>query len=242
MSQYEFPPTYDDLSAVFLNCTLKPSPQRSNTEGLIAVPKAIMEKHGVSTTILRAVDHDIAPGVYPDMREHGAQGDVWPRLSQTILMADILVIATPIWLGEPSSVCRRIVERLYSLSSETQDNGQYIYYGKVAGCLVDGNEDGGKHCSMNLLYSMQHIGYTIPPQADAYWTGEAGPGPSYLDEGSGGPHNEFTNRKLTFMSWNLMHMARMLKDAGGVPAYGNQSGAWSKGERFGFESSDYPTD
>jgi multimeric flavodoxin WrbA len=95
---------------------------------------------------------------------------------------------------------------------------------------------------MNLLYSMQHIGYTIPPQADAYWTGEAGPGPSYLDDGSGGPHNDFTNRNLTFMSWNLMHMARLLKDAGGIPAYGNQSGAWSDGERFGFESSDYPTD
>jgi len=242
LSQYEPPPTYDDLSAVFVNCTLKPNPQRSNTDGLIAVPKAIMEKHGVSTTVLRAVDHDIAPGVYPDMREHGAQSDEWPRLSQTILMADILVIATPIWLGEPSSVCRRIVERLYALSSQTQDNGQYVYYGKVAGCLVGGNEDGGKHCSMNLLYSMQHIGYTIPPQADTYWTGEAGPGPSYLDEGSGGPHNDFTNRNLTFMSWNLMHMARLLKDAGGIPAYGNQSGAWSDGERFGFESSDYPTD
>ena len=76
---------------------------------------------------------------------------------------------------------------------------------------------------MNILYSLQHIGYVIPPQADAGWIGEAGPGPSYLDEGSGGPENEFTNRNTTFMTWNLMHLANMLDQAGGIPAYGNQT-------------------
>jgi multimeric flavodoxin WrbA len=85
---------------------------------------------------------------------------------------------------------------------------------------------------MNILYSLQHLGYTIPPQADAGWIGEAGPGPSYLDEGSGGPDNEFTNRNATFMTWNLMHLGRMLRRAGGVPAYGNQRSEWDAGARF----------
>ena len=91
----------------------------------------------------------------------------------------------------------------------------------MGGCLITGNEDGIKHCAMNVLYSLQHIGFTIPPQADAGWIGAVGPGPSYLDEGSGGPESDFTNRNTTFMTWNLLHLARMLKDAGGIPAYGN---------------------
>ena len=102
----------------------------------------------------------------------------------------------------------------------------------MAGCLVTGNEDGAKHCAMNVLYSLQHLGCAIPPQADAAWLGEAGPGPSYLDPGSGGPENEFTQRNTTFMTWNLLHLARMLKDAGGFPAYGNQRSLWEAGCRF----------
>jgi hypothetical protein len=88
---------------------------------------------------------------------------------------------------------------------------------------------------MNILYSLQHLGFTIPPQADAAWLGGVGPGPSYLDPGSGGPGNEFTNRNTTFMAWNLMHVARLLKDAGGIPAHGNQRREWDAGCRF-----DYP--
>ncbi len=101
----------------------------------------------------------------------------------------------------------------------------------MAGCLIPGNEDGAKHCAMNVLYSLQHIGYTIPPQADAGWIGEAGPGPSYLDPGSGGPDNDFTNRNVSFMTHNLLHMAAMLNRAGGIPAYGNQRTAWEAGCR-----------
>ena len=108
-----------------------------------------------------------------------------------------------------------MIERLYSSSGDLNDRGQYAYYGRVGGCLITGNEDGAKHCAMNILYSLQHLGYVIPPQADAAWLGEAGPGPSYRDEGSGGPENDFTNRNTTFMTWNLLHLARMLKDAGG---------------------------
>ena len=120
-----------------------------------------------------------------------------------------------------------------------QRAGQYAYYGRVAGCLITGNEDGAKHCAMNILYSLQHLGYTIPPQADSGWIGEAGPGPSYLDPGSGGPENDFTNRNTTFMTWNLMHLARMLKDAGGIPAHGNQRSEWDAGCRFDFANPEH---
>jgi multimeric flavodoxin WrbA len=105
--------------------------------------------------------------------------------------------------------------------------------------LITGNEDGVKHCAQNVLYTLQHIGYTIPPQADAGWIGEAGPGPSYLDPGSGGPENDFTNRNTTFMTWNLMHLARMLRAAAGIPAYGNIRAGWDAGCRYDFANPDY---
>lgn len=230
---------FSDLKALFINCTLKRSPERSHTQGLIDIATAIMEKNGVATETIRAVDHDIAYGVWPDMTEHGWETDTWPGILDKVMGAEILVITSPIWLGEKSSVCTKVIERLYAASSELNDVGQYAYYGRVGGCLITGNEDGAKHCSMNILYSLQHLGYVIPPQADAAWLGEAGPGPSYLDDGSGGPDNDFTNRNTTFMTWNLLHLARMIKDAGGMPAHGNQRAAWDAGCRFDFDNPDY---
>ncbi len=166
------------------------------------------------------------------MRKEGWETDEWPEhIWPKVNAADILVIGTPIWLGEESSVCRVIIERLYAHSAQTNEKGQYVYYGKTGGCIVTGNEDGIKHCSMTVLYALQHIGYTIPPQADCGWIGEAGPGSSYGDDGAG-LDNEFTKRNAAFMSWNLMHMARMLKDAGGIPAHGNQPEAWKAGDHF----------
>ena len=109
----------------------------------------------------------------------------------------------------------------------------------MGGCIITGNEDGAKHCAMNILYSLQHLGYTIPPQADSAWLGEAGPGPSYLDPGSGGPENDFTNRNTTFLTWNQLHVARMLKDAGGIPAHGNQRSEWEAGCRFDFANPEH---
>ncbi len=223
---------FSDLNALFLNCTLKPSPQLSHTEGLMKISKAIMEANGMAVEMLRPVDYNIAYGVYPDMTEHGWAQDDWPKIYAKVKTANILVIGSAIWLGEKSSICTKVIERLYATSSDLNDQGQYAYYGRVGGCLITGNEDGIKHCSMNILYSLQHLGYVIPPQADAGWIGEAGPGPSYLDPGSGGPENDFTNRNTTFMTWNLMHLARMLKDAGGVPAHGNQRSKWDAGCRF----------
>ncbi|HHP7238335.1 flavodoxin family protein [Longibacter sp.] len=230
------PYDYGDLSALFLNCTLKPSPHPSHTRTLIDVSAAIMEENDVDVEIVRPVDLDLAPGVYGNMTDHGFETDDWPALYETVLEADILVLGSPIWLGEKSSVCQQVIERLYANSSDLNDRGQYAYYGRVGGCLITGNEDGIKHCSMGILYALQHLGYTIPPQADAGWIGEAGPGLSYGDERDDGSRvgfdNEFTQRNTTFMTWNLMHTAYRLKESGGVPAHGNQRSEWEAGCRF----------
>lgn len=223
---------FSDLTALYLNCTLKPSSQLSHTEGLMNISKEVMKRNGVKTEMIRPVDYNLPPGVYPNMAEHGFDSDDWPDIQKKVMDADILIIGTPIWLGEKSSVCTKVIERLYSHSAELNDEGQYAYYGRTGGCIITGNEDGIKHCAMNILYSLQHLGYVIPPQADSGWIGEAGPGPSYMDEDSGGPENEFTQRNTTFLTWNLLHMARMLKDLGGIPAHGNQRSEWDAGCRF----------
>ncbi|TDS84288.1 flavodoxin family protein [Nesterenkonia aurantiaca] len=217
---------FSGLKAVFFNCTLKRSPELCHTSGLVELSAGLMRRQGVQVEIIRPIDHPIATGVYPDMTEHGWERDAWPELFERVKAADIIVVAGPIWLGDNSSVTKQVIERLYAMSGLTNDAGQYIYYGKVGGALVTGNEDGVKHCAMNILYSLQHIGVTIPPAADAGWIGPIGPGPSYLDEGSGGPESDFTNRNTTFMAWNLMHMAMMLRRAGGIPAWGNVPEQW----------------
>lgn len=232
------PARYDDLRAVFLNTTLKKGDEASHTEDLMGTAAAIMKKNGVDVEMIRVVDHRIAFGVYPDMTEHGWENDDWPRLQKKIMAAEILVIGTPIWLGEESSVCRLVIERLYGNSGKLNDKGQYDYYGRVGGCIVTGNEDGAKHCAMTVLYALSHIGYAIPPQADAAWVGEAGPGHSYGDDGAG-YDNEFTQRNVTFMAWNLLHLARLLKDNDGIPAHGNQRSRWDAGCRFDHPNPDY---
>lgn len=234
---------FSDLKAMFINCTLTKSPAKSHTELLMQVSMNIMKKQGVQVDYIRSVDHDIAQGVYPDMREKGWEKDEWPELFKKVINADILVLAGPIWLGDNSSEMKKIIERLYAYSGELNKKGQWIYYGRVGGCLITGNEDGIKHCAMDVLYSLQHIGYTIPPQADAGWIGEAGPGLSYGDELEDGSRegldNEFTQRNTTFMTWNLLHTARLLKDNGGITPYGNQRKEWDAGSRFDYENPEY---
>lgn len=243
MSDSKPPAGYADLKALIVNCTLKKSPQESHTDTLLEAVRHILTANSVTVENIRLVDHDVAFGVYPDMTEHGAESDAWPELWPRVRDADILIIGSPIWLGEKSSVCTQFIERLYAMSGELNEKGQYVYYGKVGGCVVTGNEDGIKHVAAGVLYGLGHIGYTIPPAADAGWIGEAGPGPSYGDireDGSAvGADNEFTKRNTTFMTWNLMHLARLLKDAGGVPAYGNQRREWDAGSRFDFENPEY---
>lgn len=234
---------FSDLKAVLINCTLKRDLTASHTRLLLSVVAEIMEKNGVEVDHVHAVSHAVANGVYPDMTEHGWSKDDWPALWKRLESADILVIGTPIWLGAESSICRVIIERLYGMSAQLNDKGQSIFYGKAAGAVITGNEDGIKACAMTILYSMQHLGYVIPPQADCGWIGEAGPGPSYGDKQNSGPptgfDNEFTQRNTTIMAWNLMHVARMLKNAGGLPEQGNNRKAWDAGCRFDYENPDY---
>lgn len=235
---------FSALKAIYINCTLKKSPEKSHTDALIKVSKTIMEKEKVSIDEIRLVDHEVASGIYPDMTEHGWKDDEWPALSKRVMDADILILGTPIWLGEKSSEAQKLIERLYSMSGQTNDKGQYNFYGKVGGCIITGNEDGIKHSAMGILYSLQHIGYSIPPQSDCGWIGKVGPGPSYGDKEWDGKkldvpvgfESDFTNRNTTFMTYNLLHLASMLKQNNGYPSYGNSREDWDNGERWEFES------
>ncbi|MFD1552894.1 flavodoxin family protein [Putridiphycobacter roseus] len=238
---------FNNLKAVFVNCTLKKSPATSHMQKLMDLSKSIMEKEGAQVDEIRLVDHEVATGVYPDMTEHNWEKDEWPALFKRIFAADIILVGTPIWLGEKSSVAQKLIERLYAMSGQTNEKGQYLFYGKVGGCVITGNEDGVKHCAMGILYALQHVGYSIPPQADAGWIGAVGPGPSYGDkEWQGkkidpplGYDSDFTNRNTTFMTYNLMHLAKMLKDNGGYPNLGNSRKEWDDGSRWEFENPEY---
>lgn len=239
MADYDF----TGLKTIFFNGTLEKAPGKSHTDLLIDVSRKIMEKHGVDVEVIRVIDSGIATGLWPDMTKHGYVSDTWPDIYNKIKAADIVVITGPIWLGDNSSETRRIIERFYAVGHELNEKGQYAFYGKVGGTLVTGNEDGAKHCAMSILYSLQHLGFAIPPMADAAWLGEIGPGPSYGDELPDGTRagfdSDFTNRNTTFMTWNLMHLAKMLKDSGGFPAHGNQRSEWDAGTRFDFENPEY---
>jgi multimeric flavodoxin WrbA len=234
MSEIDY--DFSNLKALFINCSIKKDKSQSHTQKLIDKVVHIMTSEGVNVEELYALDHDIAYGMIKDGKEDG-QKDDWPKIQEKIMAADILVLGTPIWLGVKSSVVTHVIERMYAYSGDRNDKDQYLYYGKTAGCVITGNEDGIKHCAMDILYAMQHIGYTVPPQADCGWIGEAGPGPSYGDtEWDGQPigdgkspigfDNDFTNRNATFMAWNLMHMASLLKKNGGIPAIGNTTEKW----------------
>lgn len=231
---------HDELRALFVNTSLKRKSEESHTRLLLGASAAIMKKNGVSVEHLHLAARDFPPGVYPDMTEHGWPKDEWPVMWESVKAADILIVGTPLWLGEESSICRILIERLYAMSGQLNDKGQSIYYGKVGGCVITGNEDGIKHTAMTIGFALNHLGYTIPPQADCGWIGEAGPGPSYGDDSEDGGRvgfdNDFTQRNTTIMTWNCMHLARMLKAAGGIPNEGNDRKAWQAGQRFDFEN------
>jgi len=238
---------FSNLKVLYINCTLKKTPQESHTQTLMDVSKAIMTKEKVKIDEIRLIDHQVASGVYPDMTKHGWDVDDWPELTKRVMDADILIVGTPIWLGQQSSEAQKLIERLYALSGLTNEKGQYKFYGKVGGCVITGNEDGVKHCAMGILYSLQHIGYSIPPQADCGWLGKVGQGPSYGDkewkgeklENPVGFDSDFTNRNTTFMTYNLLHLAMMLKNNSGYPKYGNSREEWDNGERWEFENPEY---
>jgi multimeric flavodoxin WrbA len=203
------------IKALVLNCSLKDSTVTSNTRALIDEAVKIFEENGADTEVLTMADYSIGLGI---THEAVNNQDQWPIIFEKVKQADILVIGSPIWLGEQSSLATLVVERLYGGSSLTNEKSQYIYYNKVGGVVVTGNEDGGKNVSSYLIYALSHIGFTIPPNVDTYWVGEAGPGPSFIE--ANGNQNEFTMQHVKIMAHNLLHFARLLKEHP-IPAEGN---------------------
>jgi multimeric flavodoxin WrbA len=198
------------MKALVLNCTLKASPSRSNTEALADVVVEALEKEGVETTRVRLADHAILPGVSSD---EGA-GDDWPGIHEKLLGSEILVVATPTWVGRPSSIAQRMLERMDAMLSETDDEDRPVAYNKVAGVVVTGNEDGAHHVISEISGGLADIGYTIPGQAWTYWNKGPGPGPSYSETDEGHDWSAKTGRA---MASNLVAVAKALA-ASPVPA------------------------
>jgi multimeric flavodoxin WrbA len=198
------------VRAVFINCTLKPSPETSNSEALGRVVADALEAEDVKVDFMRAVDHQIKPGVESDMGD----GDDWPRIREKIVASEILVIVTPTWLGRPSSVAQRVLERMDAMLAETDDEDRPIAYNRVAGVVVTGNEDGAHHVISEISGALSDIGYTIPGQAWTYWNRGPGPGKDYLDMKEGHPWSESTGKAAAS---NLLAAARAL-EANPIPA------------------------
>jgi multimeric flavodoxin WrbA len=198
------------MRATILNCTLKPSPSESNTEALARVVIDALERQGVDTHFVRVVDHDVKPGVTNDEGD----GDEWPQILERILASEILVFATPTWLGQPSSVAKRALERLDALISETDDAGRPVAFNRVAGFVVTGNEDGAHAVIANLAQGLIDIGYTVPGQSWTYWNMGPGPGPSYLDTDHAKDWSKSTGEAA---AQNLVAVARALA-ANPIPA------------------------
>jgi multimeric flavodoxin WrbA len=194
------------LQALVLVGTLTPSPARSSSELLGRQVLAELETHGVTGELVRVVDHDVRPGVQVDMGD----GDEWPALRAKLLAAQILVLATPIWLGQPSSVTKRVLERLDAELSETDDQGRLLTYGKVAGVAVVGNEDGAHHVSAELFQALDDVGFTIPAAAVTYWVGEAMGSTDYQDLEQ---TPDTTSGTTATLAAHLVHVARLLRDA-----------------------------
>ncbi|MFF0011097.1 flavodoxin family protein [Streptomyces sp. NPDC005374] len=192
------------MKALVINCTLKRSPDTSNTEALAAVVVEHLQKDGVEVEVVRAVDLTVEPGV---VSEPVREGDAWPQVHEKLLDSQILVIASPTWLGRPSSVAQRVLERMDGMLSETDDEGRPVAYNRVAGVVVTGNEDGAHHVISEISGALADIGYTVPGQAWTYWHLGPGPGPDYLDDERG---REWSHRTGRVMAANLYGVASAL--------------------------------
>jgi len=192
------------LTAFAVNCTLKGSPAASSCDLLLSQVAAALQRHGVVTEVIRAVDYNIKPGVTSDEGE----GDDWPRIRERILAADIFILGTPIWLGHPSSVCQRVLERLDAFLGETDEAGRMVSYDRVAGVAVVGNEDGAHHVSAELFQGLNDVGFTLPASAVTYWVGEAMQGTDYQDL-SDTP--ERAAKATEGLATNCVHLAKMLQ-------------------------------
>ncbi|WP_409331378.1 flavodoxin family protein [Trujillonella humicola] len=196
--------TAPTLSALALVCTLSPSPKPSSSEKMAREVLDALAGHGVSGDVVRVVDHDVKPGVEVDMGE----GDAWPAIRERMMAADILVVATPTWVGHMSSVAQRVLERLDGELSETDDSGRPLVTGKVAVTAVVGNEDGAHKITADLMQGLNDIGFTIPAQGGTYWNDEAMGGRDYLDLEE---TPEAVASTTTTLAENAAHLARALR-------------------------------
>ena len=194
------------LKALALNCTLKSSAatESSSTDKLLSLVAGELRKQGVDTETIRLVDYNVKPGVTSDEGE----GDDWPDIRKRLLQADILLIGTPIWLGQPSSVCKRALERMDAFLDETDDQGRMVSYGKVAAVAVVGNEDGAHHVSAEVFQALNDIGFTIPANAVAYWVGEAMGSTNFVDLRK---TPDPVKTMIETLSRNASHVAGLLK-------------------------------
>ena len=191
------------MKAVVVNCSLKTSSSASNTQMLADEVIKELDQRGVETSVHRLADLNVLPGVETDM----GSGDGWPAVHDAILAAEIFVVATPTWVGHPSSMAQRALERLDAMISETDDEGRPVAYNKVAGVVVTGNEDGAHHVISEVNGALVDIGFTIPPQSWTYWNRGPGPGPEYSDTDEGHDWSVATGRA---MAQNLVRVAEAL--------------------------------
>lgn len=198
------------MKALFVSCTLKPSPAPSNTEALASVVADALTARGVTVEHVRLADLDVPPGVVTDLGD----GDQWPGVHEKLLESEILVVVTPTWVGRPSSIAQRMLERMDAMLSETADDGTPVAYNRVAGVVVTGNEDGAHHVISEISGGLADIGYTIPGQAWTYWNQGPGPGDEYPDTEHGHEWSASTGR---LMAHNLHAVASALA-AHPVPA------------------------
>lgn len=195
------------LKAIFLNCTLKKSPETSNTAAFIGQAEKMFSELNVETEAIRVIDHNVKFGNSSDEGE----GDGWPDILKKVKESDIMIIATPIWRGDRSAVAKVVAERFDGIWDEAdEETGQYPTFNKVAGVMVDGNEDGAKKAISSICFDLSEHGFTVPVNAFSYYVGEAGPGPAYIE--AKGDRHFFTNRNLYHMVHNLVHLARVLKE------------------------------
>jgi len=196
------------MKALIINCTLKRNPTFSNTGALAQKAAEQLSNHGFDTEIIRLNDYRVLTGNSSDEGD----GDQWPLILEKIKSCQIFIIATPIWMGHLASTAQKVIERLDAIFRDeelsSKENGQYMPYNKVAGCLVTGNEDGAHSCAAQVLWSLQEVGFTIPPNVNAYWVGLAGGEQDYVE--AGGQRYLYTNKTLRYMTANLTWFAKLL--------------------------------
>jgi len=198
------------LYALFLNCTLKKSPEVSNTEALIGLLIERLKHHepDIETEVVRVADYDVKPGIGNDEGD----GDEWPVILEKVKRCNIFVPSMPIWMGVRSSVMQRVIERLDGTTKTVmcEKTGQFPLYGSVVGCVVTGNEDGSHDCVANTIANLLHFGVTAPPNTDLYWVGDAGPGASYIE--AGGDLSPYVRRNADMAAINLLFAAKLLRE------------------------------